>query len=162
MQRFRAANSAKANQRDGATLVETALVLPVFFTVMLAMIEFGHAYLIVGTLNSAAKRAARLGASEDTTTQMVEDRVDEIISAGMVTPTPGLRVYVKDASEFDDPNVDPEDIDYANLPDIEVDSLEQRDLFIVRIEVPYSEVALMPPLWAGSVKITAQSVMRHE
>ena len=49
--------------RQGAVLVENALVISVFLVFLFGIIEFGHVYLVINTLNAAAKRAAAVAGS---------------------------------------------------------------------------------------------------
>lgn len=146
--------------RRGAALVETAVTLPVFFLFVWGLIEFGHAFMVINSINAAATKAARLGIAEGVTTAQVEARLDELLSASV--DTTNATVYVKDASMFDAPGVDPTGINYSTLPSIELDQAEPRQLFVVRAEVPYNDVAIMPPFWITDVTLTGQSVMRHE
>lgn len=46
-------------ETGGAEIAETAAVLPVLFTVLLAIFYFGRAYNIYGTINQAAMQGAR-------------------------------------------------------------------------------------------------------
>ena len=46
-----------ATGRDGSTMTETAFVLPIFFLILFGFIEFGHVFMTIHTLNSAARRA---------------------------------------------------------------------------------------------------------
>jgi len=146
--------------RHGSTVVEMAFVLPVFFMFMFAIFEFGYAYMVVTSLNSAARRAARWGVGENVTTEQVNSRVLDLLEP--TVDTSHVTVYIKEGDLFDDPEVDPTDVDYSSLPDIELDEADPRELFIVRVEVPYDEVAILPPLWVTGVTLKGQSVMRHE
>jgi len=148
------------DQRRGVVTVEMALTITTFAIFLGGILEFGHVYMVIGTLNGAAKRAARYGAAEGITTAEVEARVDEILSKGFDHTQ--ATVYVRDASVFDDGATDPSTISYSGLPAIELADAEVRDLYVVRVEVPYEDVALIPPFWAKNVTLTGQSVMRHE
>ena len=145
--------------RRGATAVELAVIAPVFGIFLAGIMEFGHAFLTVGTLNAAAKQAARYGAVEGISSTEVETRADNILSAAVDTTS--ATYLVKDASIFDSGSV-PESIDYSGLPDIELLNAERRQLYVVRIEIPYNDVAIMPPFWAKDLTLVGQSVMRHE
>jgi hypothetical protein len=145
--------------RRGATIVEMAVVAPVFAVFLAAIMEFGHAFLIVGTLNAAAKQAARHGAVEGITTAETVAKANAILGAAFDNTQ--AAIVVKDASIFDAETL-PEVIDYADLPSIELLTAERRQLYVVRIEVDYDDVAIMPPFWATDVHLTGQSVMRHE
>jgi hypothetical protein len=151
----------QAGKRRGAALVETAVTLPVFFLFCFALLEFGHAYMVVNSINAAATKAARLGIAEGVTTAQVQAKLEELLGASL--DTTHATFYIKDASIFDsEGGVDPSSIDYATLPNLELDDAEPRQLFVVRAEVPYEDVALLPPFWITDVTLRGQSVMRHE
>lgn len=148
------------NDRKGAALVETAVVMPVFGILMMGLVEFGHAYMTLNTVRAAAKQAARIGVADGVMTADVEARANEILSKAIDITQ--VTILVKSAAVFDEAEPDVANIDYDTLPDIEVNDAESRELFLVRISVPYDQVALLPPFWAKNVTLTGQSVMRHE
>ena len=141
-------------------MVEMAFVLPVFFLFLFALFEFSHAYMTINLLNAACKRAARLGVTEGVTTTQVEARVREILSTAFDSSV--ITVQVKDASVFDSGNVNAGGINYGALPGIELATTGTRQLFVVRAEVPYDRVAIVPPFYAQGLVLSGQSVMRHE
>jgi Flp pilus assembly protein TadG len=148
------------SQRAGAVLVETALVVSVFAIVMAGVIEFGHVYLVVGTISAAARGGARTGAVEGVSTAEVRAETERLLGASFNKNF--ATIQVKDASVFDQPSLDPATINYSSLPDVEVKNLDTGQLFLVRVEVPYEAVALMPPFWAKGITLRSQAVMRHE
>lgn len=137
-----------------------AVVLPVFGIFMAGLMEVGHAYMVMQVLNSAAKQSARVGAVEGKTTLDVTTKAESIFTAAF-DPVQAT-VYVKDASPFDTPGFDPEGLDYNGLNDIELADAEARQLFIVRLEVNYDDVSLLPPFWIQNITLSGMSVMRHE
>lgn len=153
--RSRAVSSSQG--RRGATLVEMAVVLPVFFLFVFALFEFGHALMVVNYLTSIAKQAAHEGSFEDVSTarvkQFADSRLDAILGPGVST------TYVKDASVLESGNGT---INAASLPSVELNTLESRDLFMVQVEVPYDSVALISPFWIKNVTLRGVSVMRRE
>lgn len=153
-------NKPQQHRRRGATVVEMAVVLPVFGIFLAGLMEVGHAYMVMQVMNSAAKQAARVGAVEGKTSQNVQDKAESIFSAAF-NPVQAT-VYVKDASVFDTPSFDPSGISYDGLPDIELSEAEARQLFIVRVEVDYDDVSLLPPFWIHNVTLSGMAVMRHE
>ncbi len=155
-------NQSRGERRRGAVLVETAVVLPVFFTFIFAFIEFGHCFMTIHSLNSAARRAARLGVGEDVTSAQVSGLAHSILDSAIDADLAGVNITVKDASVFDESNVDASEIDYDNLPDIEVANIESRSLFLVRIEVPYHQVGILGPRWIDTLNLYGQAVMRKE
>lgn len=156
----RVRKTSPARKRRGATVVEIAVVLPVFGIFMAGLMEVGHAYMVAQVLNSAAKQSARMGAVEGTTTADVMTKAESIFS-GAFDPVRAT-VQVKDGSAFDTPGFDATSVSYTSLPDIEVADADPQQLFIVRLEVNYDDVALLPPFWIRNVTLSGQSVMRHE
>jgi hypothetical protein len=147
-------------RRRGATVVEMAVVLPVFGIFMAGLMEVGHAYMVMQVLNSAAKQSARLGAVEGKTTADAVAKAESIFSAAF-DPVQAT-ILVKDGSCFDEPGFDASSVSYTSLPAIELADAEPQQLFIVRLEVNYDDVSLLPPFWIKNVTLTGQSVMRHE
>lgn len=160
--RLRLRAQRRRNQRRGTTIVETAVVLPIFFTLIFAFIEFGHCFMSIHAMNSAARRAARVGVGEDATTAQVVQTAKDILSSAIDVDNSSITVMVKDASVFDDPEMDVDTLDYSQLNDVNIEDLNPRELFIVRIEVPYSEVGILGPRWVTNLDMFGQSVMRKE
>ncbi|WP_310820524.1 TadE/TadG family type IV pilus assembly protein [Stratiformator vulcanicus] len=154
--------------RRGATLVELAVVLPVFTVFLAGLMEINHAYMVSSTLKAACQQAARQGVSDNVSTTAVKERLLEILSAAIDTSQ--VTVYIKDGSVFDNPGLDPTAVNYSALSDINLSDAEPRQLFIVRAEVPYDAVSLLPPFFvkktggggSSPVMLSGQSVMRHE
>ena len=152
---------AHASRRRGTYVVEFAIVFPVFMLFIMGLVEFGHVNLVINALNNAARIGARMGSVENVSTAQVRSKVDAIMQAALQSTT-AVTVHIKDASSFDAADLDPEDIQYASLPNIELSSADDAQLFLVRVEVPYSSVALLPPFWARNLNLSGQAVMRHE
>ena len=130
-----------SHERSGSTLVETAIVLPVFFLLIFAFIEFGHVFMTIHVLNGAAKQAARAGIGDNSTTDKVKEKAKTILS-GLLNPTTQFNIDVLDGSTFDEPNFQPGNIDYDKLPDADLEDYESRQLFIVRVSVSYTHLTL--------------------
>ncbi|MCA9084902.1 MAG: pilus assembly protein [Planctomycetaceae bacterium] len=150
------------SDRRGTAIVETAVVLPIFFTFIFGFIEFGHVFMTIHTLNSAARRAARLGVGESSTTAQVETLAHDVLNSAINADLENVVIMVKDASVFDSMSVNASQIDYDSLPDVNIEDLEPRSLFLVRIQVPYNEVGILGPRWISGLNLYGQSVMRKE
>lgn len=150
----------KPQEPSGAVLVEFALVSTMFVMFLAMILELGHVYLVVNALNATAKRSARYGAVEGISTNQVIDKAASIIAAG-VNPAEAT-VSVLDGSVFDTNGYDADSFNAASLPQIELLDAETRQLFVVRVTVPYDDVALIPPFWIKNITLVGQSVMRHE
>lgn len=140
--------------------MENALVCSLFGLFLAGIMEFGHAYMVMNTMNAAAKRAARYGSTDGVTTAQAKAKAQEIISSAFRASN--ARIVVKDGSTFDTTSVDPKKINYDGLQDLELTSAQKQQMFIIRITVPYNSVALLPPFWIKNATLKAQAVMRHE
>lgn len=151
----------RAVSRRGTTVVETAFVLPVFLFFVLALIEFGHAQMVNNVLRSACRAGARLGSTQGNTTADVENFVRQALGAAI--DVNAVHVFVKDAGTFDQGGSVPEQQSgFESLPDINLDSAEPRQLFLVRARVDYNDVALVPMQFMQGVVLQGQAFMRHE
>lgn len=147
--------------RQGTTLVETAVILPVFFFIVFAILEFGHAQMVNNVLNSACRNGARVGSVEGTSTDQVLGQVNATL--GSVIPTASASVIVKDASVYDSGSPPPtSESGLTALPDIELSDAEPRQMFMIRASVPYNDIALVSMSFMDGVVLTGQSFMRHE
>jgi len=147
-------------KRIGTVIVETAVIAPVFGMFLAAMMEFGHAYMVINTLNSSAKSAARLGALEGVTNAMVEVEARKALIAAFDDTE--ATVVIKNAAVFDSASPPTDTFNYSSLPNYSCGAGDAGELFIVRITVPYDNVALLPPFWAKNLTLRGQSVARHE
>jgi len=152
---------SRSGKRTGATIVETALVMPVFFMFVFAIIEFGHATMINNVLKNATRTAARWGSATGATTAEVEQYTRERMG-GAVDPSL-VTIQIKDASQFDSGGDAPTSSeDFQAMPDIELEDAEPRQLFMVRASIPYGNVSLIPQPWLGSVLLSGETFTRHE
>lgn len=148
-------------RRRGTTAVEVAFILPVFLTFVFAIFEYGRSVMVSNLLQCACRNAARAGATEGVTTQQTIDRVEQYLSGAIDTDS--LTVVVKNASVWDTTGPYPDTASEFNaLPAIELSGSSQRQLFLVRATVNYSEVSLTSLPFFQGMTLTAQSFMRHE
>ena len=152
--------------RHGTTVVETALVLPVFLLFVLGLIELGHAVMVAHVLNSSCRQAARIGSTEGNSTAAVKAKTLEVLGAAVNASA--VTVYVKDASSFDagtNPSTTASSLE--SMPAIELMDAEPRQLFMVRAKVRYGDVAIVPHIpylgnFLDNVTLEGQAFMRHE
>lgn len=154
-----------SGQRRGTTVVETALVLPVFLLFVLGLIELGHAQLVKHVLRSACRQAARMGTTEGKTTADVRAKVLATMSS--LVSESDIEVYVKNAGTYDSGGQPESGADLEALPNIELSNADPLQLFMVRAKVHYHDVAIVPNIpYLGSflddVVLEGQAFMRHE
>jgi hypothetical protein len=159
LRRFRRP-SPPSPRRCGAALVETALTLPVFMMFLAALMEFGHFYLIKHVVDGAARRGAHFGSLDNASNTSIESQVKAILNAAFNANE--ATIAIKSAAVFDSGSVNPTTLDYGGLPAIDLASADTGDYFLVQIDVPYSDVALLPPFWLKNKTIRGRALMRHE
>ncbi|MEX2286780.1 MAG: TadE/TadG family type IV pilus assembly protein [Planctomycetaceae bacterium] len=141
----------KSTRRNGAALVEMALVLPVFLTVVLGIMEFGRAMMVSNLVANAAREGARLsvttGSTNSTVTSTVQDFMAEAIgvSSGNVTVT----ITVTAAAGNPDP---------AN----DVANASRGDTCTIHVTVPFNAVSLVAADHLAGVNLVGHCAMRHE
>jgi len=139
------------HKRRGAAIVEMALVLPIFFAVVLGIVEFGRAMMVSQMVTNAAREATRLAIIDGSTNSTVEAWVEEFlndtinVTASEVTVT----ITVVAAPGNDDP---------LN----QVGNAQVRDLVTIKVSVPFDKVSYVPGSYLNGKNLSAQSSMRHE
>jgi Flp pilus assembly protein TadG len=128
-------------KRQGAAAVEFAVVAPLFFLLVIGMIEFGRAIMVQQVLTNAAREGARVGVLDSTTPthdQVVSTVTSYLSSAG-----------VSGATVTMSPN-EPTSAGYGAL-------------VTVTVQIAYSKVSWLPAPWFLSGKtLSATAVMRRE
>lgn len=148
-------------QRRGTAVVETAVVLPVYLLLIFAIIEIGHATMVVNLLQSGCRSAARMGSMQGPNTSQVIEEVRRTLGTA-VNPNV-VNVFVQDASSMDSGAVWPTtDAEVNALPPMEVFEAEPRQMFVVRASVNYNDVSVLPMPFLAGVTLDAQAFMRHE
>jgi len=137
-------NSQQTARRRGAAAVEMALVLPVFVTVTLGMIELGRGIMVAQLMTNAAREAARTAIIDGSTDASVANVAKSFLqTAAKVNPS-DVSVTITNASGGN------------------VASAQPRDLITVNVSLPYSKVSWLPPKYLAGKSLSATSAMRHE
>jgi Flp pilus assembly protein TadG len=120
------------------------MVAPVFFLMVLGMIEFGRAFMVNELLTEAARQGCRQGILEGTTSATIkQSAVNYLASVGINGETAG--VMINDAPA--------DTVEAQNMP-------AYTEITVV-VSVPASSVTWVPP-WFLSGTISAQYTMRRE
>jgi Flp pilus assembly protein TadG len=125
--------------RRGTTLVEFAVVAPVFFLFVLGLIEFGQAMMVQTLITSAAQQGARAGAlngaqASDVTASVNSYLANAGISGATSTPTP-------------------------NPPSNANPGTDIR----VTVTIPYTSVSLLPtPRFLRTTTLSATALVQRE
>jgi Flp pilus assembly protein TadG len=126
--------------RRGASLVEFALVAPIFFLFVFGMVELGRMVMVQQLLTNASREGARQAVLDGATSEHVQDVVEQYLANASidvqrekitVTPDPP-------ATAFGDP-------------------------ITVSVSTPYSDVSWLPfPRYLNTVHLEASTQMRRE
>lgn len=141
----------KKHRRRGAAIVEAALILPVFFMVVLGIVEFGRAFMISQMLQNSAREACRKAVTGAYANSVITSDITTELQAGGVKPA-DVTVSILVTVEAGNPPVVGHDVAAATT----------RDLVSVTVSVPFSKVALIPGNYLGGKTLTGRSTMRHE
>lgn len=137
--------SRRGERRRGTALVEMALVLPVFITVILGIIEFGRALMVGQLVTNSAREGARLAIVDGSTNS-------QVISA--------VQTFLQGAA-----NVSPSDVTVTvtvNGGGGDVSTAQPRDLIGVAVSLPFTKVSYLPPTYLTNTNLKSSSSMRHE
>jgi Flp pilus assembly protein TadG len=139
------------HKRRGAAIVEMALVLPIFFMVVLGIVEFGRAMMVSQMVTNAAREATRLAIIDGSTNTSVTTWVEEFLgdSINVEASDVTVTITVVAAPGNDDP---------LN----QVANAQARDLVTVIVSVPFDEVSYVPGSYLNGKNLSARSSMRHE
>ena len=71
--------------QKGQSLVEFALVLPIFVVILFGIMEFGRLWEISNILTSAAREGVRVAAVSEPDVEKVKTAAQAVLSAGYIT-----------------------------------------------------------------------------
>lgn len=149
--RVRATRKKTGEKRRGAALVEMAVVLPVFFMIVLGIIEFGRAMMVTQIVTNCAREATRSAVLEGATNTTVESFVTDYVGKSLNLSSADVATTIT----VEDPNG-------VEKGSNSVAAASRLDLIRVAVAVPYSKVNFMPIRWLDGTSISGASVMRRE
>lgn len=130
--------------RRGATAVELAFVAPVFFVIVLGLIEIGRACMVTELLTEAARRACRAGVIEHTSSTSIQSAASNFLTS-MGINGESANVYVNDAP----------------AGNTNVSAMPAYTEITVVVTVPASSVS-WTPVWFVTGTLSGQYTMRRE
>jgi Flp pilus assembly protein TadG len=126
-------------QRRAAAAVEFAIVAPVFFLLILGMIEYGRMVMVQQVITNASREGARQAVLDGATAPEISAVVNDYLASGSIS---GATVTVA-----------------PNPPT----SAGFGDPVTVAVSIPFSQVSWLPsPMYLGGKTLTASTVMRRE
>ncbi len=129
-------NQANKRNRRGQTMVEVAILLPLFMTLMLGIMDFSRLYWTQSVVRGAAYEGVRMAILVEATDAQVESTIIEELKMGGVSVTPAMTVSER-------------------TPNTPVD---------VTVTVPFDFIAIdsLIPALSSLTQVSATVVMTHE
>jgi Flp pilus assembly protein TadG len=145
-----------STRRRGAALVEFAMILPVFLTLMLGIFEMGKAIEVTNLMSSAVREGGRLAAMEweevlpanTTANQKVIGDIKNFLAASGI-PSSAVTVSITSAEGNDE----------GQTFDLNAPANKLR-LFRITASVPFSAVSTFPANFMNERTIAASLVFR--
>ena len=133
----------RRNHRRGQTLVEMALILPIFLLILMGIIDFGRAVYAYNTVANAARQAVRLAIVDQEPSKIQDLAAKQASSLGIDPNTVTIR-FVNPTSPEDGPPCDVTPV---------------LNGCIVEVTVPYTYTAATPIIGniVGGINISATS-----
>lgn len=154
-------NIARRQAKRGATAVEVAFIMPIFLVFIFVLVEYGHMLWVNNMLSAASRNAARFGSTEGATNADVEQYIANFMRGTVDADV--LEIQVKNGGVFDTDDEHPSSgQDFDELPDIELNSAESRQLFVVRVSLNFGDAAFLPFPGVEKINLSSQAIMRHE
>ena len=141
----------KPSRRKGAALVEMALVLPVFLTVVLGIMEFGRAMMVSNLLANAAREGARLAVTSGSSNDDVEAAIETFMLGAVGATAAEVNVTITVAAAAGNPD-----------PGDEVANANRSDVCTVHVTVAFNNVCLVAGDYLAGVNLVGHCAMRHE
>lgn len=135
--------SSLAKRRSGATVVEMAIVAPLFFLFAFALIEFARISLVKQTLTDAARAGCRKAVLATTLDQQDVDQT--------------VRAHLQ--AVLSDPHVQNCEITTSHS---DLSNVQRGTEITTTIEVMASDVSWIAPRYGDSMMIRAESTMKRE
>ena len=130
--------------RRGAAAVEFAIVAPVFFLMILGMIEIGRGVMVQQVITNASREGARLAVLPGSTSSEVTARVNGVLEAAGIS---GATVQITDDAGN---TLNPQDAEYG-------------EVINVTVSVPFDQVSWLPASkYLAGKTLKASTIMRGE
>ena len=143
-----AKRNARADRRRGTAM---ALVLPIFFTVVLGIVEFGRAMMCGQMITNAAREDTRMGILDGETNTTVTTWIESFLQESINVSAADVTVTIT----VDPATGNPDPVD-------QIGNALSKDLVTIKVSVPFDKVSYIPGDYLSGKSLSAQSAMRHE
>ncbi len=144
--RSRVGRPAQKEGRRGAALVEMAIVLPIFVTLLLGMIEFGRALMVGQLVTNAAREGARAAIVDGSTNTSVSDDVKNFLASATGTAASNVTVSIT----------------VNGTANGNVATATAKQMITIDVSIPFSKVSYLPATYLKNATLSGKAAMRHE
>ena len=149
---FAVRRRSRRSDRQGAALVEAAVVLPIFFLAILGIVEFGRAMMVGQLVTNAAREGARRAILYGSEQSEVTTHIEEFLqNAGGIDPA-DVTLNMSYAAGPDRTGGAP-----SSLADT-----ESGDRVTVEVSVPWDKAGWGTLRWLSGKSFRSAATMRHE
>ena len=145
-------NRSSSDRRRGAVTVEMALVLPIFISLVLGIIEFGRGFMVAQLVTNAAREGARRAIVDGSTNSDVTSYIQTFLHTSSNVATGDVSVTITVTPAAGNP---------AN-PSNAISACQSRDLINIAVSIPFNKVALVTGKYLAGKNLTGSASMRHE
>lgn len=156
MRRGQRSPQVRCSDRRGAATVEFALTLPLFFLLLMGMVELGSALNSAQTLHGALRDAGRLasmdykkflGSSVDPNTKVITDIRNLLKASGLPGDAVAISIVHAEGAQVGQTFDLSDDTNYTKL-------------FRIEASIPYAQVSSMPLRYMTGQNLTADVTFR--
>ena len=144
-------NRSSSDRRRGAVTVEMALVLPIFISLVLGIIEFGRGFMVAQLVTNAAREGARRAIVDGSTNSDVTSFIQTFLHNASNVATGDVSVTITVTPAAGNPN-----------PGNSIAACLSRDLINITVSVPFDKIALVTGKYLAGKNLTGSASMRHE
>jgi Flp pilus assembly protein TadG len=141
----------RRHNRRGAAIVEMALTLPVFFMVVLGIIEFGRAMWVSNMVTNSAREGTRMAILDGSSNAAVQQAVQDFLTSTLGINAADISTTITISAAAGNPD-----------PVNECGNANSRDLISITVSVPFNQVALVSGSYLDGTNLVGSCAMRHE
>jgi Flp pilus assembly protein TadG len=139
------------HKRRGAVVAEMAMTLPLFFMVVLGIVEFGRAMMVSQLLTNAAREGARLAILSGQSNSDVETAVQEFLEIAANVSAADVTVNIEVTPATGNPDNGDNVLNAGS-----------RDLCSISVSVPFDKVSYIRADYLAGKSLVGTCAMRHE
>jgi hypothetical protein len=138
-------------ERSGAVVVEAALVLPLFFLIVLGIVEFGRAMMVGQVLTAAARHGSRRAIVDGSSNAAVAADVQTYLQNALGVNPADVAVTIQVTAHPGNPT-----------PVVDLSAALPKDLCEIDVRVPYNKVGFIAGRFLSAAQLRGECSMRHE